>query len=70
MSGPLELVPLDLEALMDDAAREGREGTCAACEFAADDEPAPTLLLCWCGVCFRYHHDPYFHEPIDDQVVP
>jgi hypothetical protein len=56
-------VKLDFDALYAEAEAEGREGICPMCEF--DDDTTPRML-CWCGVCFKYHHDDYAHEPIDD----
>jgi hypothetical protein len=48
---------LDFDKLYDEAVEADRFGVCPNC----DEEH----YLCWCGVCFKYCHDDYFHEPID-----
>lgn len=61
-----KLVKLDIDALYTEAEAEGREGVCPLCEMDGDDTPR---MLCWCGVCFKYHHDDYFHEPMNDDPM-
>lgn len=53
------LEKLDFERLYDEAEKAGRVGECPLCE-------TPGLLLCWCGVCLKYCHGDYFHEPVSD----
>ena len=50
---------LDFVALHDEAVRENRYGECPSCEGA-------NMLLCWCGVCLKYCHNDYCHEPFDE----
>ena len=49
---------LDFNALYEEAEKENRFGLCPICE--------EEHMLCWCGVCFKYCHNDYCHEPIDD----
>ena len=63
----LIFVKLDFDALYDDAEKLERFGECPHCEFDGDYTPK---ALCWCGVCLKYHHDDYFHEAIDEVVIP
>lgn len=46
---------LDIDALYDEAEKAGRFGVCASC----DEEH----VICWCGLCFKYCHSSYEHEP-------
>lgn len=64
---------LNFDALMDQAEAAWRERekhnephpVCPHCEMDDDyDARELPLLTCWCGVCFRYHHDDYFHAPM------
>lgn len=57
-----ELVKLDIDTLYAEAEAAGREGECALCE--------EWHMLCWCGVCFKYCHDDYAHEPVNDVDWP
>jgi hypothetical protein len=66
---------LDFDALYEEAEAAEREGICPYCEDDAfeDGEPVEPRLLCWCGVCLKYHHDDYSHEPMldpDEMLVP
>ena len=51
---------LDFDALHDDAVANERYGECQSCDDGEE------RLLCFCGVCFKYCHDPYFHEMFFD----
>ena len=62
MSERIKLEKLDFDRLHDEAVEAERYGVCPTCEFNGDTDEK---LLCWCGVCFKYCHDDYFHEPID-----
>lgn len=55
---------LDFDALYDEAEAADRVGICPHCQVAADEDGERVQLhvLCWCGVCFKYHHDDYMHE--------
>ena len=64
----LKVPKLDIDKLYDEAEAAGRIGECPLCEFDGDTSEK---VLCWCGVCFKYHHDDYFHELMDsDQMLP
>ena len=49
---------LDFDALYVDAEKHERFGQCPHCPEGQHH------MLCWCGVCFKYHHNDYFHEPM------
>lgn len=49
---------LDFDKLYDEAEEAGRIGICPICE--------EEHVLCWCGVCLKYCHDDYSHEPMCD----
>ena len=49
-------IPLDLDALYDEAERAGRRGACPLCELRGD---ARERVLCWCGRL------PYIQEMCD-----
>ena len=57
----MEADPLDFDALHDDAMAHNRVGECPMCESIID------RVLCWCGVCLKYCHDRYSHEPMDPE---
>ena len=64
----LKLEKLDFDKLYDEAVAAERYGICPLCEFDGDTSEK---VLCWCGVCLKYHHDDYFHEPIEpDPILP
>ena len=46
---------LDIDALYDEAEAAGRFGVCLCCE--------EEHVLCFCGLCFKYCHSDYEHEP-------
>lgn len=52
----MPLQKLDFEKLYNEAASESRIGICNSCE--------EERVLCWCGVCFKYCHNDYFHEEL------
>lgn len=58
----MKLERLNFDQLHDEAVAKERYGECPSCEFDGDTTPK---LLCWCGVCLKYCHDNYVHEPID-----
>lgn len=64
----LKLEKLDIDKLYDEAEAAKRFGVCPLCEFDGDGSER---VLCWCGVCFKYHHDDYYHEVmIDNEMLP
>ena len=58
---------IDFDELYEESEKAGRIGICPICEFHGDTDDH---VLCWCGVCLKYHHDDYFHEPIPDSDLP
>lgn len=66
LSDRFKPVPLDLDALYDEAERAGRYGECPMCELRGD---ARVRVLCRCGVCFDCH-DRFVHEPIEEREGP
>lgn len=66
-NGELKLVKIDFDKLYDESEAAGRIGECPLCEFDGD---YTHHVLCWCGVCLKYHHNDYFHEDIDDFEPP
>lgn len=62
-----------VEELYDESEKRESWGICPRCEddYFSDDEPEPLdeHVLCYvCGVCFKYHHDENFCDPIPDEV--
>lgn len=57
----LHLDKLDIDALYNEAEKNGCEGECASCG-------EHHVLCCVCGACFKYCHDDYFHEEIYDPM--
>lgn len=56
---PFRFDKLDFTKLYREAVKKKRFYECPMCEFGGDESPK---YLCWCGVCFKYHHGEYFHE--------
>ena len=54
---------INFDSLYDECVKAGRIGICPHCEF---DGLLEERVLCWCGVCLKYHHDDYFHEDTID----
>lgn len=59
------LSKINFDLLHDECIKAGRIGICPHCEFNGLLEER---ILCWCGVCLKYHHDDYFHEDVTTEV--
>lgn len=57
---------IDFDKLYDECEKAGRIGIFPMCEEYAfeNGEPVEERVLCWCGVCIKYHHDDYYHEEL------
>jgi len=69
----MELQEIDFDKLYDESEKAGRIGICPRCEEDAfeDGVQVEERVLCWCGVCLKYHHDDYSHEELNiDQGGP
>lgn len=57
----LKIEKLDFDTLYDEAEKAGRIGMCSNC--------GEEHVLCWCGICFKYCHDDYFHESFNEEEI-